>query len=441
MPPHRDLWPFGDVAIPGGAAIALERALAAFSVHNEETNDAYWRIAQYTAEQIDDELLSGSRAWWRFFRKDEGWCWISLDPGEFRTVEPTPPDIVRDLPETSNFVSSRLILEAVVAACETEPFGAYHRTLLETAQYRLALGAGVEPAFPVALTETIRRAAELPREAFVDLIHTLYEDYLQGCRVTVDFVTPVIALLQLQAAFEAFLEQDWLADPRLFLPSFVAHIVNDPSRRASAIATAVDICNDEFASARADVQRFLTAKDLHRAPATLLLAYHRFQLVRMIVGAFVIAEYPLTGLAFTDILIEEAAVCAMSGLGLAAMYLPNPPTDYALKILSLVEHDPVPISVRKAARVKSTEIHPIHPRQFADIHGAHALTLCASDALVSQGIASLEALRDGLPIGARFEQGWIDLALLAAYQKRGDAERVSATATRFATSMVISRYI
>src|ERR1700676_660637 len=90
---------FGNVLIAGAVELALQRTLSAYRLVEPERSDKMWKFTESIATQT--ELPEGKRIWWRGSPDTHGLSgYICLQPGEYRTEEPTGPnDVVMDPPE------------------------------------------------------------------------------------------------------------------------------------------------------------------------------------------------------------------------------------------------------------------------------------------------------------------------------------------------------
>jgi hypothetical protein len=96
---------FNDELIPGTADYALHSVRAACSVVDPERTEKAWRIVRAIACHRES---SGNRVWFRITYPEGDQAFISINPGEHRTVQPTGGnDVVVELPPASSDDTSR----------------------------------------------------------------------------------------------------------------------------------------------------------------------------------------------------------------------------------------------------------------------------------------------------------------------------------------------
>jgi hypothetical protein len=428
---------FNDIMLPHVSGVALERALAAFSLLSEPDLNDYWSSSNNLAAQY--VKLEGRRnLWWRSRYKDGSSYWICLDPAEYRHTPPEASATVRDLPAQPLNIWCRDILQSALEFAAIQPNGLGDKErLVEIVEARLRQHRNTPPRLPPEVASQVRQALRDSTPAnFRNVVFGLYENYLLSYRLDAEFLNQVILLLQLQSAFGTVINEDWLSEPKRYLACFVRRVLQEPTLRTRAVSAAADICNKEFKSGREYLRAALQSDQMADATSSLFHAYHLFSIVRIITTLFDKNGVSLPGLSFIPNVVQEAVVCTMTGITVGALFLIEHPISYPTKIS--LEFKGVGLdyaSAQRQSRSISSEIQPFVTRRFADILAAHALVISSNLDVVKAGVAEMLRLGEGIP--GSFERGWIDLALVDAYNRLGRENLARAAAFRVAAQLVV----
>lgn len=419
------------LVVIGTRYLALEWVLAAFNLTDEATLDAYWHGAEFASAQ---PAAKGTRVWVRIKHPRHPDCWISHDPGEFRTTPPEEPCLIVDLPDGGPRTRCRDILAALLEPNETGlPINDNEQKLLDVGN-RLLKGAtnSTETAFKRELSATI----DLPRDDFIEPLNQLYRQGLFGFQCQIDQFGFWILLLQMQRALGVRIQQDWLADESAVFFGFMHEMLTDASRRDQCISYATEIARSEYDHGRAGLAKALDAETMGSMPRHLMLALHRFQMALWLIHALSKGGVDKHAIGLNAIVVEEAQVCTMSAITQGARFFTRKPESEARFLLSdaLPTHD----ALRRRARKSASEILPVFTRFFADVLAAQALTLIDNVDQIRGGIAELERLDARLPLmTAEFERGWIHHALLRANKRLNDNAAVDKLAKVIAGELTV----
>lgn len=425
---------FRGIALPQAERIGLERGLAAFSLLQEASLDEHWFRIEALAGL--PHARDGARVWGRGARPDGHW-WVSIDPGEYRITEPPQPCVVHDLKESGiPSWTCRVLLENVL-----ENYGLVKTpdrdelAMIEVCRRRLSASCAASGKLSDELVRGLREAfATSDAEALGRLLEYINIDYVGGFNASVDYLSPVVAIAQLQGRVGVAVQQDWFEEPLGLLAGLIDGLARSEEHRAKAMQAMSKYCNSEYDDARRYVLAAINSSELAGMSRKLILAYHRYFLVFLIEHGFRRSGNPLSDLDFSPVMAEEAIACTLSGIVHGANFVKDA---FEHEADRMNRAGPLPLDqLRRLARQLSSEVSPVVTRVFADILAAQALSRSEDPSRIREGV---EALRRAAQTTApdSFERGWINLSLMQAHKALGESDAAESAALEIATQLML----
>jgi hypothetical protein len=431
---------FDNVLIAGGVELALQRTLSAYRLYDPERSDKLWKFTKSIAAQ---ENPPGKRVWWRGSPDAHGVSgYISLDPGEYRTEEPTGGnDVTMDPPENDDSPALSVILTAILEESKLDyvPQTAMLRRYQEAATRVLQHGKQVE--FPEAaqrFSEAASKARSGDESAWPALIKFLYDDCLFDHGMPIILFSQCMLLLQLQGICGAWIEQDCFKAPLPYLRGLVKELSQDNSRTKLAEVLST-IGRSSYRDANNNVKLALASYSLSSTTAQLVQACHLFFTALLV--AKLEEEYSLNAdLGYSTLLADEGFACTQTGLLYGVQFFTKKPSATVREIVwNLADGEAVPKIIRRFSS-------PIFPA----IGNFLARTLVAAARIETEGSAfdlglkqllelEQEANGPGLLSIGEFESSWLDQCLLNAYKKLGDENNTRRYAVKIATRLVLGK--
>jgi len=430
---------FADVMIPGTEHVAMHRMFVGLRVAPFEAQEKTLYQTEVTGRYPG--RIGSKAVWWRVKRDDGSESFINVDPGEYRTETPTGEVVIFDVPEMPPRDACRDLLRAAISRSElgliTQP---YVKELVSLGKEFLQNPSTVKAEG----LKRVRGIVPLMREASGEQIATplgrLVYDCLDCPRLDHQTFATIMVLLQLQRMMNQWIEQDWLDDPFGALGGFLHIVQGKPETRDRLLDVCAELVEIEYQGARESLNEALNSGSLFSMGQSLARAYHGFFMVHLLT-----MQGDARGLFFpkprSPIVIEESVACTVSAFGTGVRFITEHPTSMPRRILARAEANGT--DEFAAARAwGSNHISPIVNRLFANILGAHAMTLAPQADKVKAGLAHLIELRDSLSPDSEteveFESGWIDQAMLGAYKQLNMNAEGETLATRIVGRLVVS---
>ena len=409
----------------------LDDVCVAVNILGESKTDASIGMSEFMADQHDPH--DPQRLWWTYTNAPARRVWISINPGEFRTKPPEPPCIVKELPPTAPRISSRRMLELGLASAQLlPPATPAERRSVATAERLLKNdtdGALAE------LGRACRQALLSPdMPSYQAAIDALYEGLLQDLAwPAVDF-SAIVLLVQIQAALNTRIDEDWTSRPGDFVSALVRTLIHDGSSRARALDLLNDIAIGEFDSGRQEVRNAVHGNMAGMGRA-LTLAWQRFLTAHLIVKSLIAAGIPAHELPLMPNIADEAAAWTITGIRMRARFAMLHPQAEALDLAARanLNFD----DLHREAVTSASELNPTFTRFFAEVLAAQALSLAAEPQAKEQACRELERLRAVVGGERTLEADWIDHALLNVLRSLGRTEQAQAIATSIAVRMML----
>jgi hypothetical protein len=433
---------FDDVMIAGAELVATHRVLAGLRLFPPRDQDRSWYLSQVTASVPG--RIQGKTVWWRVRYRDGARAFINVDPGEFRTEEPSGDVLFLDVPDVPAHNECRDLIAAALQTSQsslvTDPL---HREMLSVARQFLDNPDALHKAGQDRVRAIVPLMREADAERVAEPLGSLVFECLTCARLDQRSFAASMLLLQLQRMVAEWIQQDFVANPVGMLGAFL-ELVNQGAKRDRLSSACEEIAGIEYAEGRRLLTEALDAGSLFSMGRQLAGAHHRFQMVQLLDR-----EARACGLQFRrprpEIVIEESLACTITGLGYGAVLMSEHPGALATELLRRIRASGGD-EVETAVDWGSSHVHPFVNRYFARILAAQAMTLAEEPGKVKRGLNSLLDLRQSLsPAGfsddIQFERGWIDQALLRAYKTLGMEAEAKRIATSIAGRLMISRLL
>jgi hypothetical protein len=381
--------------------------------------------------------------WWRTKQPDGSFAYVNVDPGEYRKTAPEAGAIVKDMPDVPDQHECRDLLENAIGRAEGSPVAdKFYRDLI-------AAGKGL-----LSHPDELARQAMSRVEAIIPMVRSAEAEAVAGplgnlyyhCHSCLEMDQATFAdtmlLLQLQRMTSCWIQERWLEDPGPFLGGFLTQLSAGDEIRDRLRKACSEISFIEYDRARTALKGGLEAGSLASMSRKLADAQWGFFMVNTLQ-----LRAAACGLSFESprppVVLEESSACAITGIGYFARILTDDPEYIPAHLLEKASSDGID-EFRAARQWGATMIYPVVNRTFANILGAHAMTLAPETEKIRAGANSLVDLRTALAKDSgvndddAFERGWIDQALLSAYKKLGMQEEVRTLATSIAAKLVVS---
>jgi hypothetical protein len=439
---------FGDVLISGTADYAITALRAALKVMDPVLVERYWRQTRGISGQ---PVINGKRVWTRFRYPDGNDSFISLYPGEHRTTRPSgPEDLILEFEEgpEADSVRDRLTraLDSLADRCPKSEIEELRKLVPE---YSSPLGHSVELIKRFDEADALLRDDSADSSDFQKIVQDLLGEGLRDRAFPLLDFSAAITLLQLQAMLGRWIDRTTgdfqdeengsiYVSPISSLLGYVQGLATLPEVRDIA-GTLSEIGNSNYKWAEASLKRALNAQTLHMHCKELELAYYQATVALLIARSTGQAGIACS-LQYGEIQAEEDQVSALHGLTHPLKFLfddPDSLSRYFLDSLSTGTKD------FELIGAYSSPQFPLFTKAFVRVLLATARTMDSGETF-DRGLRDLEGLEsqfnDGLSsIEARFEIGWLDRALLQAYKKKGDTEKVQQYAYKIAAALVVER--
>jgi hypothetical protein len=429
---------FNGVLVAGAVELALQRTLSAYRLVEPERSDKMWKFTESIATQT--ELPEGKRIWWRGSPDTHGLSgYICLQPGEYRTEEPTGPnDVVMDPPENDGSPALSVILAAILDESKldyvprTKTLRRYQELAAET------LNQGRSTEFSEAVQKFDHAAFKARTEGetvWPGLINSLYDDCLFDHRMPVTQFSQCMLLLHLQGICNAWIEQECFKTPLPYLRSLVEQL-SEQEPRATLVDALSAIGRSSYADANSTVKKALSSYSLASTNTQLVLACHLFFTALLVAKLDEICSLN-ADLGYSTLLADEGYACTQTGLLYGVKFFMKKPSETVREIAgSLADGQAVP----KVIRQFSSPMFPALGSFLARTLVAAARTERRGDGF-DAGLKQLldlerEAAAQDMRAG-EFDLGWLDQCLLNAYKSLGDETNARRYATRIATRLVL----
>lgn len=430
---------FNGVLIAGAVELALQRTLSAYRLFEPHRSDKVWKFTEAIGAPTEEQ--PGKRIWWRGSPDAHGISgYISLDPGEYRTEEPTGPnDVIMDPPGDHDSPALSAILSAILEESKLDyvPKTATLRRYQELAAE--ALEYGNQNEFPEAAQlfgQAASKASSGDHADWQGLISSLYDRCLFGHRMPIVQFSPCMLLLSLQAMCGAWIQQPSFEAPVAYLSGFVKEL-SEGEFRTTLVESLSAIGRSSYKDANTNVKKAVASYSLASTNTQLVLACHLFFTALLV--AKLDEQYSLKAdLGYSLLLADEGFACTQSGLLYGVRFFLRKPGETVREIVwNLADGEAAPRILRRF----SSPIFPVLGSFLARTLVAAARIDTAGSAF-DLGLKQLLELeqeagaQEDLSIG-EFEASWLDQCLLNAYRSLGDENNMRRYATKIATRLVL----
>ena len=431
---------FGGAPAFGVTEIALERVLSSYRLYDPLVADRTWQMEQVIPPS-NAPAAAGKRIWYRNIPADNGVVgYLCNNPGEFRPDAPSGPgDVILDPPpiETVPGLSACLFWTYKASKAgsfqQTPALGNLQEIVLRILdEDSRTYDPGTEPVPEgVQFFTRVATQADPDTEAFRRQVAALYQSCLFDPRLSVVTFSTCMALLQVQAALNLWIQQPGcFQSPLLFLDQLVAKLSQSEHRpRLAAALNAMGSAS--YSQGTESVSAALAEYSVSASTRHLTVAAHSF--FTALLAARLNDSHNLgIHLPYTQVLAEEGFACTGAGLrGGVYFFLQSPDVTVQSIRGQLASGDPPPKVIYRLA----SSVTPVFPKWFARSLAAAAQT-SAPGAAFDSGLKLLHDLEAELQANSRpqdsFEAAWLDQCLLAAARVSNDAANQAVYSARIA---------
>jgi hypothetical protein len=436
----------GDVLIPGSAELALSRILSAVTLYEPSLSEEAWQMTHAIATPIN--FTYPKRIWWRI-SNNVGMppAYISLNPGEHRTVEPQGPnDVVWDPEKSKPAQSLGEILRSAVEDSKSEAISQTHALEKYRSYATDVLADYKRPSHARALKLFRHAASELRRTGAVhqqQLANELYDVCLHQYRLPVSSFSLCMLLLQLQGMCNQWIEQDVYADMSelsSFYFTYVRMMAKGDTRTRLTESLRL-IGNTSYSDGKNSIKAGLNSYSLQRLTKLLSLGAHQYLTALSVATANQKLGLGME-LDYTLLVAEEGFACTITGIMSGFEFFLNHPDLLVRDIIQKISsNDPLD----QITRGLCSAIFPTFTKFFAETLVTRAMTMEMSPQF-STGLDRLKELdfeqsTKGDPMSGVFESSWLNHCLLNAYKVSGDEDMVKSYAIKIAAQMIAGKVL
>jgi len=432
---------FNDVLIAGAAEVALNKVLSAAMLSEPTRGEEAWQLTHAIATPVN--FTYPKRIWWRTTNKDGiRPAYISLNPGEYRTVEPTgPDDVIWDPNSSSPAEPLADILQSVLEDSKSEAIS-QTATLRRYQSYAINALAEIKTPSHGFAAERFQSAARELRKSGAShqqhLVNDLYDTCLYQFRFPLTDFSLCMLLLQLQGMCSQWIEQNAYAEPPGFYFGYVEMMAKGIHR--SRLIESLKIAgNVNYADAKRSIKNGLDAYSLDEHTKYLTLGAHQYFTALCVARANERCRLGLN-LDYTLLVAEEGFACTSAGIMSGFQFFLADPDSLVINIVQqLASKD----SLGAITRGLCTAVYPTLTKFFARTLVARALTMKMGPQF-SDGLKQLHGLEQehasNCTLGAgAFEASWLNHCLLNAYRALGDQEMVQKYALKIAATLIVGK--